>query len=281
MKINDKQLNKIINYSIKKYLKKMNSGDKHKIEENIPKINYKIPSYSDTEYVMKYINEGLITTYPYEKVIKSIKRKFYLYDDQVSYNTINNDGEFVTLIYIMLPNKSTKSEIGDIDNFMNTCGYFRIQNFQKIEDTNYGILIYEPKYSHNISEKIRKECSVIYHSTPNIYLNKILKNGLVPSHKNALFFYPDRSYCMLGDYMSKEQLLALKNVQMVRNSQNPQYKNPYDDLQYSLLTIDVNKIPKDVKMYSDPMAPKAFFTYDIIPSNAIINITPFTLNNNI
>ena len=50
----------------------MNSGDKHKIEENIPKINYKIPSYSDTEYVMKYINEGLITTYPYEKVIKSI-----------------------------------------------------------------------------------------------------------------------------------------------------------------------------------------------------------------
>ena len=29
------------------------------------------------------------------------------------------------------------------------------------------------------------------------------------------------------------------------------------------------------------MAPKAFFTYDIIPSNAIINITPFTLNNNI
>ena len=86
-------------------------------------------------------------------------------------------------------------------------------------------------------KKIRKECSVIYHSTPNIYLSKILKNGLVPSHKNALFFYPDRSYCMLGDYMSKEQLLALKNVQMVRNSQNPQYKNPYDDLKYSLLML--------------------------------------------
>lgn len=282
IKISEKQLKDIIVETIKSYSEELNFGSDDFMSENeISEYNIKMPNECDDSYVRNGINEGLIMSYPFEKVVKSLKKKFRFNDEQVIHRTIENNGEFVTLISIILPFNSTKTELGNIDNFMNTCGFFKTQVFKRIGESANGILIYEPKYSHDISNKIREECSVIYHSAPNICLNKILKRGLVPSNKNALFYYPDRAYCMIGDYMTKEQLLTLKNVQMVRNHQRPQDRNPYDDLKYSLLTIDVDKIPMDVKMYIDPMAPNAFFTYDVIPPNAIISVSPFTLNNNI
>lgn len=91
-----------------------------------------------------------------------------------------------------------------------------------------------------------------------------------------MFFYPDRIFFMVGDKLNANQLDALKDIQNTRNTNIDLYSN-IEDKEYVLLTIDISKLPNDIKFYCDPLAFGAIFTYDNIPPNAIINIEPFTL----
>ena len=81
--------------------------------------------------------------------------------------------------------------------------------------------------------------------------------------------------------MTKEQKQVHKNMQKVRakhvDINNPNNK---DDNTYCLLTIDVSRIPDDVKFMVDPMAPRAVFTYDNIPPSAIVSYKRYYLSFN-
>lgn len=277
--LTEEQLRKIVKEVIEKYLKKIS---KPKFNGRIEGVHFNIDEHfalikNRWDYP-KFINEGLISTYPSERVRNVILRKFGLMDEQVEIRRISaNEGD-VDLITIIIPKNSTKDYIGDITHEMETCGYFRSQEMQPYCGGNvYGVLVFEPKYSNNISTKIRESCHYLYHCTDSVNINKILKKGLIPRSNNALFMFPDRIYAFKGDVLTQEQIEIMYQIQMKHNEDISGTKNPIEKLEYYLLTIDINKIPQDVKLYSDPLSKGAVFTNDNIPPSAIVDVQPFTL----
>ena len=99
----------------------------------------------------------------------------------------------------------------------------------------------------------------MYHATPSIYLDKIMKIGLTPKTKNSLGNYPDRIYMTIGNHLTQEDLMLFGALQNLRGN-----KDIYDNNEYSILQIDVKKLPNNMKMYIDPRANNAVFTYDNI-----------------
>ena len=266
--INPKNLRDIIKKSVDSYLKK------RKLQNNSGRINGSIPDISDFvskicydnfDFVknQKYdLNEGLIHTYDVDKVKNIVCIKFNLVPDQFRIENRGGDESLVKLVFILLDKDVSKNVIGDIKHFMSTCGYFLAYPQEIYEEII--VLIFEPRFSENIFTEIKEKYNYLFHATPTIYVNKILKNGLIPKNKNTLFLYPDRTFCMKGDVLTNNDIGLLKNVQMQRGK-----TVKYDNNEYTILKIDISMLPENMKMYTDPMAKGAIFTYDNIPPSAI------------
>jgi hypothetical protein len=129
------------------------------------------------------ISEGLIKTYPLEKSIQILKRKFNDY-------TINT-GEDNEIYLERLINYN------NVNHLLNTLGYhisYIIQNNKQIKlnelDINQDyILCAEPKY--DIKVVVPK---IIFHATLSKYVNKIKKIGIIPKSNNKISLHPDRIY---------------------------------------------------------------------------------------
>lgn len=279
--LSELQLRKIIRETVERFVSKCNK----------PKYNFRIEgktfdhkkviqSITDRWSMNNKLNESLIKSYPSGKVRSNILRKFNLEDSQVEIVENETDEGIIDLISVILPKNSTKELIGNIKNEMNYCGYHLSNREMKpyCGGSVYGVLIFEPNYSKDISQKVRKNCKYLYHCTDAVYIDKILKKGLIPKKKNSIYLFPDRVYCMKGDNLSMVQIESLYNIQQAHNKTNPQLDNPKETLDYYLLTIDISKLPQDLKMYSDPFAKGAIFTNDNIPPYAIIDVQPFTLS---
>lgn len=104
----------------------------------------------------------------------------------------------------------------------------------------------------------------MYHATPTIYIDKILKQGLVPKSKNSFSNYPDRVYFILGDDLTQENLMLFGYLQKNRSGETI-----HDDNQYTILQIEIEKLLSNTQMYIDPRAKNAVYTHDNIPPNAI------------
>jgi len=266
--LTDKELEKIIRDAMQSYIEVQTDEENNgRIEDDIPDISDYVASvnYGNDDYVKRNlpeINEGLIMTHDINRAKNIICRKFNLLPQQFSISPRNFDGTIVSLAVIILQKGTSQSTIGEIKHYMQTLGYFECvpQNFVK----GKIILIFEPHFSTNISNEIRNKYKILYHATPTIYVDKILKSGLIPRNKNTLFFYPSRVYCMRGNNLSDEQISILKNIQAQRGA-----TTHHDNNEYTILSIDVSKLPTTIKFYADPMAPHAIFTHDNIPPQAI------------
>lgn len=279
--LSELQLRKIVRETVERYVSKLNK----------PKCNFRIEgktfdhkkviqSITDRWSMNNKLNESLIKSYPSEKVRSNILRKFNLEDSQVEIVENETDEGIIDLISVILPKNSAQELIGNIKNEMNYCGYHLSNKEMKpyCGGSVYGVLIFEPNYSKDISQKVRKKCKYLYHCTDTVYIDKILKKGLIPKKKNSIYLFPDRVYCMKGDNLSMAQIESLYNIQQAHNKTIPQLDNPKETLDYYLLTIDISKLPQDLKMYSDPFSKGAIFTNDNIPPYAIIDVQPFTLS---
>lgn len=268
IKLTDKELRKIIQDALLSYISDNTSnGNSGRIEGNIPDVSDLIlkMNYANDAFVqdnISEINEGLIMTHDIHSAKNIICRKFNLQSQQFCITPINFDNTIVNLGVIILEKGTSQNVIGEIKHYMQTLGYFECVKPKYVEEKI--VLIFEPHFSKDISNEIKDKYKILYHATPTIYVNKILKNGLVPKSKNTLFFYPSRVYCMRGNDLSDEQVKILKNVQGQRGE-----KTHHDNNEYTILSISVSKIPQDVKFYADPMAPHAVFTHDNIPPQAI------------
>ena len=249
------------------------------IDGSLPNISKYIKTFNNVDFNSEEnfeINEGLIKTYPIDKTKNFIIKKYGLSGDQIQISQMNNGILSVDVIGIILPNSVSKNIIGNIKHDLRTCGYFINQAPIAISNTNFFIMVFEPKFSQEISDIIKRKYQYLYHQTPQIYIKKIIKNGLIPKSNNALFFYPDRTFLMVGDKLNPKQIDALKNIQKERNT-HINVKNPLEKKEYSIITIETSKLPSDIMFYCDPLAHGAIFTYDNIPPNAIINIESFKL----
>lgn len=274
-------INKAVRDSIEEFLKSLGatSAVSPRIDDEIPDVSKYVRTFGNINSFDEdnpTINEGLIKTYPIDKSINYIVRKYGLSSNQVQVNSMNNGIIPVDIICVILPNGIDGNTLGNIKHDLQTCGYFNNQEPTSIQNTNYFVLAFEPKFSKDISKMVRQNYKYLYHSTPRIYMDKIVKLGLIPKSKNSLFFYPDRTFLMIGDKLDPKQINVLKNVQSARNA-HVDPNNPIETKEYVLLTIDVSRLPTDIKFYCDPMADGAIFTYDNVPPNTIVGAEPFTL----
>lgn len=198
------------------------------------------------------ITEGLIKTYPIG-ITKRYLQKLYGFDEGQIEIYENNS---IEKIRIIIPNKETF--IDKIKSTLNLCGYFcsKEGNYPYID--NWVYLNFEPKIQSNVNDYVR-QMSYIYHVTPSKYINKIAKIGLKPNFKNNFFTYPDRVYFFVNETIPNE-IYQLKQ-QLKQNNEK-----------YSLLIIDVSKMPEHINFFLDPNYDYGIYTNDNIPPDCIIEI---------
>lgn len=266
IRISQKDLEKIVKEAIRRYIEFLSTKNDVQQPNEIPDMSdlVKNISYANKDFVdgNEDLSEGLIHTYDIKKVKKIICRKFNLLPQQFLIDTRTDNGTLIELPVIILSNNTPGNIVGDIKHMMGTCGYFEATD--PIQRAGFFGLVFEPHFSKDISEEIREKYNFLYHATPSIYVQKILKIGLVPKNKNTLFFYPSRIYCMRGNNLSEDQIQIINNIQRERAK-----TAKTDDNSYTILVIDVSFLPRDIKFFVDPMAPDAILTHNNIPPVAI------------
>lgn len=182
--------------------------------ENSTKDNY---IYNEIKKRTKFdnlvITEGLIKTYPPDKSVNILNKRF----PELKLE-IEKDGE----IFIEnQPKKSIKHYLPLITNL----GYF-ISNItlngkewlkDYDEDLKPIAFILEPKYDYQVS--IPKK---LYHASPIKFKDKVLKIGLTPKSGSKLSYHPERVYLT-------DSILECKKFTkyLIEEENNEWYKNGY------------------------------------------------------
>lgn len=235
-------------------------------------MNY-IPTFENFNDLVFKFNEGLIKTEPLHKTVDIINRelrlarlKYRITDIDISNNTFKfviDDYNYNDVIIIKL---------GCIDSIItNQCGYFPssvsieyVSHFyrndetlkwcddmymnlaKKVDDISRITIKFESKFD----ECLTQIPSEMYHITNDSYVDKILRNGLVPKSKNKLSSHPDRIYLCtsIDDCKSLEGRMYMQDsFNMMGLNLN---KNNNKKLKYTILKIDMSDFSG--KIYKDP-----------------------------
>lgn len=209
------------------------------------------------------LNEGLIMTYPADKVVRYIQKKYNLDDDSVELHI--DDGE-----YILVSKKLDKNMFDNVESILKLGGYYQAD--ENIDD----YCTYEKIYEENIFDKLKQsgEIEYLYHLTPSINDKKIQIMGLIPRSRNYRFKYPDRIYFLSnGDSKFLHNMCATLYKPIFSKMMNQVLKKEIDRSlldkkkikEYSVYRIDFSKV-EDIKLYRDPNARgfDSYFTMDNI-----------------
>ena len=237
------------------------------------------------------LTEGLITSYPIDKVIDILSRELYLkrlkdYNRNFSTDYLislttrrseycgtiqkikgSNDTDRIS-ITVAKDGYNKNKEL--LDKYLVPSGYFCYGIYNdsyESEDGKYAFdtFVYEKKFDNDVTNSIFKYKRELYHITLNAYVDKILRQGLKPKDSewiNDLFPAKDRIYFFLNDVTNT----VFKNPEIYFFDK--ENKNTYNT-GYTLLKIDVSKLNKNIKFYSDPRQNNSVFTYDSINPEAI------------
>jgi hypothetical protein len=218
------------------------------------------------------INEFLNTTIDIDKTANYIQKKYNKYIDDC-YD--DNNGLHIYYKYTNL----TYDIIKQINKELDVFGWFPAMygseyNFylDKYDDIEVEEHIKTSRYKYNtiiryeakFNNKIIKKPYFLYHLTPDIYYEYIMKKGLLPKNKNKISIHPNRiyllNYCASSDM--QEIVYALYNTL----SDDVKKKIEY----YYVLEIDVENLKND--FYNDPnfhMGDGAVWTNNNIPPSHI------------
>lgn len=248
----------------------LNRLDRFLIEEDI---NYLNEDFEKVMYITSYsnpltlhgqflnLNEGLIHTYPIDKTIEYIKKRFNLSDKQIFKTKVENEVEQIIVIFPCINNNEEM-----LIKAFNLCGYYlSYPKLERIVKNNWMILQFEPKFQNDISKTIREKENYLLHITPKYNLKKILNIGLSPKTKNKLFDYPNRIYLLKGSTPPKETMFLIDKLHSANQTE-------YNDGNYALILLDANKLAENISLYSDSMFKYGLFTTDYIKTDAIYNI---------
>ena len=198
------------------------------------------------------LNEGLIMSYPADKVVRYIQKKYNLDDDSVELHI--DDGE-----YILVSKKLDKNMFDNVESVLKLGGYYQAD--ENIDD----YYTYEKIYEEDIFDKLKQsgEIEYLYHLTPSINDKKIQTKGLIPRSRNYRFKYPDRIY-LLSNGDSRFLKLICKELIKPILLFGPEFeKNKVK--KYSVYRIDFSKV-ENIKLYKDPNVRDfdSYFTMDNI-----------------
>ena len=209
--------------------------------------NYWLPMMEDeySKYLQKQnkLYEGLITSYPIDNVYNFFKTNGY----NVNIVKDHNDAHSIKIQF-------NKNNIDYINTKMMKYGYYC-----SYKNKVYQIAYFTPKFIYECTEEVYANNMKLYHLTNDLYIDKILKIGLIPKHQNKIEYdHPDRVY--LG-------LKEIRNLSFISHMfKTMRNKNRIKKLY--VLEIDLSKC-EDKRFFKDNLTPDGVFTYENIPSHCI------------
>lgn len=226
-------------------------------------------SFNNMLSIMLY--EGLIMNYPIDKTINYVKKLFNIPDDSI------RESEGAIMITIIVPKQNNMTTLNKLIRAMQLCGYFlsvsmmdAIKNLGGLETT----LQFEEKYDQKMKNEILKDEKELLHITQSKNVDKIKSIGLTPSSINKLFDYPERIYLLKGSIPHEDIINLAEMPATIYNLHNENGKIDYD---YSVLHLDLSRIPDTVRLFPDlDYESYGLYTIDNIPPSAITNINTLT-----
>ena len=233
------------------------------------------------------LNELLFNTMSLEQTINHITTNIFELNNnemQIGDFTLDYEGRFMI---INLKNKyQDLDKIYAILSTIYSTGYFISQYFVSTDLMKNYLLKSEEDFIKNIKDKKIAEFTFkceskhdksinvpdkIYHITPTINTQTILKYGLLPSSGKKKGFHPHRNYFCL----------SISDVDGMNNSINLQsqiirYKISKDPLQFDLLEIDTTNLKSvgfngeeyNIQFWKDENS-NGIWTFDLIPPHKI------------
>lgn len=225
------------------------------------------------------ISEGLIKTYPSESVVAIMSQLFDLSGGSTGYGGNGRiklrrrdsglDGVSEDTIFITLKTEA-KHLLKQVNNHMLKYGWFLGEQENGV---NCVMLSYEKKFGDRYSaEDLAKKSGdrFIYHITSSKIADKIRRQGFVPKthtdyliddeafttqpeEANRVYFFVERP--------SDFDVTSWGSVAASRTGGAP-----------VLITVDPSAINKNVSFFMDPRWKRGVFTYEPIPSYAIVSI---------
>ena len=205
------------------------------------------------------LSEGLIKTYPMEKTIRYIKDYFKLSDDEIYPINAENGREQIAINVPIVGDNLER-----VEKAFTLCGYYLgYPKKDALKPNTIYELQFEKKYDDDFLKQLRQHESILYHVSPIYYAEKIKHIGLTPRSRNGVFDYPDRTYFIVGS--------AKKIIPHVVSELDASLTNKMNNGKYCIITLDLNRIPENVKFYLDPNSKYSVYTYDNISPNVIVN----------
>jgi len=219
------------------------------------------------------ITEGLIKTYPIERVIEAMARVFNLkITDKAEINRIYSSIKNKTFQpshngYVAINQLNSKVltfvvgggefNEGILDQYMNKYGYFLCNKAEWSDE--WSRYQYEKKFDVDVTDIILKQ-QFIYHICPSKLKDKILKQGLVPHKSKYPGFNNDfRLYFFIKKKQDWEFMMYASDFRGDKNTED----------EYTLLEIDTSNISQEIKFYADPRMEDGIYTLQGIAPNAI------------
>ena len=205
-----------------------------------------------------FISEGLIRTYPIDKMVDYIRKKYNFTDEEIDIERKS----------IMIDTSDVnKNVLKNIYQILNMGGYFK--SFQ-IGSVHY----FDKKFDEEIFDELKKSGKVkyLYHVSPVENDLKIRSQGLVPKHKNRKYDYPERIYLLSDENLKNNEHFLFDFCNHLHNVQKYNV--------YNIYRIDFQKL-NDIKLYVAPNAKDyvAYYTNDNISPDLIEKIDTVKLSN--
>lgn len=214
---------------------------------------------------MLILDEGIVRSYPVETTVKYIQKYFGLSDKQIKTNDIKQK------IYINIPNINNNAN--DLIKKMEFCGYYLSAPLEKEIDNNKNKWMwfnFEALHQEDNTNDIRNNFSILFHLTPKYNIGKIKHLGLSPRSRNTYLNFPHRIYFIYPDFANADDLED--EIKWIGEQLSVNNKSKGNNGEYCLLTIDLDKVDKNVKFFLDPNYEFGCYTQDYIKPEAIINI---------
>lgn len=218
------------------------------------------------------LHEGLIKTYPIDRIIGFLARVYNFSKNQTDIKNIlrgestkqgvifrndgyeKNEGDVLTII----------TESGQrclFDKYLNKYGWFLACEFKYGAWENVSVYQYEQKFGVDVTDIVKSK--TLYHICNKKHLSKILKKGLVPKEsKSGEFKHPGRIYLFIKKLTDKTVYDRSKELKRVKDN---------SESEFVLLSINTNRIANNPKFYYDPRVDdgSAVYTMDNIGPEAI------------
>lgn len=212
------------------------------------------------------ICEGLIITYPIERVCEMIRTVFNLaksnadfllnrdkYDGYAALmQGANGTSRILTLIYDADYNRDMLAQ------YFNKYGYFAGAESPCMG--NMRMTYWEKKFDNDATEEVKK-LRYIYHICKEQVLKKIESQGLTPRNSQwRQFKNSERIYFFIRELSHSEFSAWAKNFS--REKQN-------GGDTYIMLKVDVSKLPENIRFFADPRMNDAVYTLENIPPDCL------------